>query len=164
MARHMTVPATLLAAATVVGLVVASPAAAAVCDPAVNGTFTARSDGQWAQTNDSYHDEQTVTSTWTIQSECADFLDCAGTIVSSQGWAADLHCDGGLWKIHRQLDNWEPCSDGTAAPGQQTYAFTTDITDPATYVGWDKTVGPSGACGKNRWLTINMPFKLTKID
>jgi hypothetical protein len=27
----------------------------------------------------------------------------------------------------------------------------------------DKTVGPSGACRVNRWLVINMPFRLDKI-
>jgi hypothetical protein len=28
--------------------------------------------------------------------------------------------------------------------------------------GWDYTVGPSGACGANKWLVIEMPFKLVK--
>ena len=151
-----------LTAATVLSFAAAAPADATVCDPPLNGTFSAVSDGQWAKTNDSYHDEATVISTWNITSTCANFLDCAGTVTSSQGWSADVHCGGGLWKVRRQLDNWEPCADGTAAPGQQTYAFATDITNPVNYVGWDKTVGPSGACGKSYWLTVNMPFKLIK--
>jgi hypothetical protein len=28
--------------------------------------------------------------------------------------------------------------------------------------GYDRTIGPSGGCGKNLWLTIEMPFTLTK--
>ena len=155
--------ALLLAAAAALGLAVAAPAGAAVCDPPLSGTFTAVSDGQWAQTNDSYHDEPTVTDTWTVTSSCTDYLDCTGRVTSSQGWTADTRCGDGLWKISRQVDGWEPCADGTSAPGQQTYRFYPDLTNPANYAGWDKTIGPSGACGKNQWLTINMPFKLIKI-
>ena len=29
--------------------------------------------------------------------------------------------------------------------------------------GKNKTVGPSGACGQNQWLTIDMPMRLDKI-
>jgi hypothetical protein len=162
MAVRVLAGATLAATATLLGLAGAPPAGATVCDPPLSGAFTAVSDGQWAQTNDSYHDEATVTSTWNTTSTCADYLDCTGKVTSSQGWTADIQCDGGRWTVHRQLDNWEPCSDGTAAPGQQTYAFATDITNPINFVGTDKTVGKSGACGKNQWLTINMPFKLVK--
>ena len=32
---------------------------------AINGTYTVFSDGQWAQTDQSYHDEASVTQTWT---------------------------------------------------------------------------------------------------
>jgi hypothetical protein len=163
MAIRTTAGAGLLTATTVLGFAVAAPADATVCDPPLSGTFTAVSDGQWAKTNDSYHDEATVTSTWTVTSTCANFLDCAGTVTSSQGWSADVQCGAGLWKVRRELDNWEPCADGTAVPGHQMYAFSSDITNPANYVGWDKTVGPSGACGKSYWLNVNMPFKLIKM-
>jgi hypothetical protein len=155
------VGATLVAGAATMLSFDAAPAGATVCDPPINGTFTATSDGQWAQTRDVYHDEATVTSTWNVSTSCTDAMDCTGRVTSSQGWSAPTRCDDGLWFVKRQVDNWEPCWDGTAAPGQQTYAFNPDITDPANFVGWDKTVGPSGACGKNQWLTINMPFKLT---
>lgn len=153
----------LLAGATALGLAVAVPANAAVCDPPVSGIYTAVSDGQWAQTNDAYHDEATVTATWTVASVCADYLDCSGRVTSSQGWSAEIQCGGGLWRVRRQVDGWEPCPDGSSAPGQQTQYFFNDITNPANFAGWDKTVGPSGACGKNQWLTVNMPFKLIKI-
>ena len=52
---------------------------------AINGTFTAFSDGQWAKTNDSYHDELSVTQTWTITSTCATYQDCTGRVTSDQG-------------------------------------------------------------------------------
>ena len=156
--------ATLVAAATVLSVATSARAGAVVCDPPPNGTYTAFSDGQWAQTNDSYHDEAQVTSTWTVTTTCTDYLDCTGRVTSSQGWTADAKCADGLWTVRRHVDNWEPCWDGTAATGLQTFAFATDITAPTNFVGWDKTTGPSGACGKNLWLTINMPFKLTKIE
>jgi len=156
--------ATLVAAATVVSVATSSPAGAVVCDPHPNGTYTAFSDGQWAQTRDSYHDEASVTATWTVTTTCTDYLDCTGRVTSTQGWTDDARCSDGLWIVRRQLDNWEPCWDGTAAPGTQMYVFSPDIAAPGNFVGWDKTVGPSGACGKNQWLTINMPFRLTKIE
>ncbi|MEB3980060.1 hypothetical protein OQ968_02150 [Mycobacterium sp. 663a-19] len=152
-----------MAAATVLGCGAAPLAGATVCDPPINGIYTAIADGQWAQTNDTYHNEKTVTSTWTIGSTCSDFIDCTGRVASSQGWSADATCQSGLWKVRRHLDNWEPCRDGTAAPGDQTYAFSPDMTNDANFVGWTKTVGPSGACGVNQWLAIKMPFRLIKI-
>jgi hypothetical protein len=48
------------------------PLAHATADEiAVNGTYLATSDGQWAKTNESYHDEKSVTQTWTITSTAA---------------------------------------------------------------------------------------------
>jgi len=32
-----------------------------------------------------------------------------------------------------------------------------------TLSGKDKTIGPSGACGQNQWLTVEMPLRLDKI-
>ena len=156
-----TAAATLVAGAATMLTFSAAPANAAVCEPALNGTYTAFSDGQWAQTRDSYHDETSVTSTWNITSMCTDYQDCTGRVTTTSGWSADALCSGGMWTVKRQLDNWETCEDGTTAPGQQTYLFNTDLTDPVNFAGWDKTIGPSGACGKNQWLTITMPFRLT---
>jgi hypothetical protein len=133
-------------------------------DVAVNGTYTAVSDGQWARTNESYHDEQTVTQTWTVTSSCSSFLDCTGHVTSDQGWSADARYLSGVWRVARTVEGWESCADGTAAPGDQSFQFWPDPTvPPGTLVGWDKTIGPSGACGKNQWLTVTMPFKLTPI-
>jgi hypothetical protein len=129
-------------------------------DGELNGTYTAISDGQWAKTNEVYRDETSVTSTWTISSTCSTFMDCAGRVSSDQGWSADIRMQGGMWKVVHQVADWEKCADGMTAPGEQTFTFFK--VDAATHVGWDKTIGPSGACGINRWLTVKMPFKLVK--
>ena len=72
-------------AAVVVSLASAPQAGAAFCDPLPNGRFTATSDGVWAKTNDVFHDEATVTSTWTITSSCTgEPLDCADEIGAMQ--------------------------------------------------------------------------------
>ena len=42
---------------------VAAPAAASE-DWALNGTFTATSNGEWARNNDVFHDERSVRATW----------------------------------------------------------------------------------------------------
>ena len=90
---------------------------------ALNGTYTAFSDGVWAKTNDSYHDERSVTQTWTITSTCTTYQDCTGRVTSDQGWSADMIYMSGSWRVRRTVDNWEPCIDGTATPGEQTFTF-----------------------------------------
>ena len=81
-----------LVAAVAAAHVVGAPQAHA--DPgdgiALNGTYTAFSDGVWAKTNDSYHDERSVTQTWTITSTCTTYQDCTGRVTSDQGWSADM--------------------------------------------------------------------------
>ena len=72
----------------VVSLVTTAPAQAADCSVPFNGTYTAFSDGQWAKTNDSYHDEVSVTTTWTVTTSCASYIDCTGQVVSDAGWTA----------------------------------------------------------------------------
>jgi hypothetical protein len=59
------------------------------------------------------------------------------------------------------VPGWQPCRDGTTVTGRQQFTFYR--VDASTLVGKDKTIGPSGACGVSYWLTIEMPFKLTKI-
>lgn len=160
--------ATLAAVTAVAGLSAGN--AEADNNPAINGTYTATSNGEWARTNDSYHDEATVRSIWTITSECANPLTCTGTVTSDQGWTADMSFVSGSWLVHRELPGWETCADGTSATGNQIYRFYP--VDPETgfmttgspiLAGEDATTGPSGACGKNWLLTIRLPFKLVKI-
>lgn len=129
---------------------------------AINGTYTAFSDGVWAKTDDSNHDERSVTQTWTVTSACSTYQDCTGRVTSDQGWSADLVYLSGRWKVTRPVDNWEGCGDGTVLSGQQTFTFWKGYPDPALQ-GWDTTLGPSGACGKNKQLNIQMPFTLTPV-
>jgi hypothetical protein len=147
-----------------------APAARSTGDgSAINGTFTATSNGEWAQSNDVYHNEATVRSIWTIATTCTTPIDCTGTVKSDQGWTANIYTTNVQWYVKRDLTDWERCADGTAAPGHQVYRFVPvgadDYLDPTstTYAGEDVTTGPSGACGKNDSLQIAMPFKLVKI-
>jgi hypothetical protein len=140
----------------------ASVAPAAAEEIALNGTFIVVSDGQWAKTRYSFHDEATVTQTWTVTSTCSDFLACTGRVTSDQGWSADLRYMSGQWRAVRVVPNWQPCADGTAAPGEQNFLFYRDR-DTGKLVGEDKTIGPSGGCGVNQWLTVSMPMSLTQI-
>nr|WP_231976744.1 hypothetical protein [Mycobacterium sp. E740] len=156
---------TVIAAAVIAFVCVAPPAHAQHDDVAVNGVFTAFSDGRWAKTNDSRHDELSVTQTWTITSTCTTYQDCTGKVVSDQGWSSDLVYMSGRWKVSRTVENWEPCIDGTAAPGKQSFTFWLGYPqDRNRYEGWDRTEGPSGACGFNKVLDIEMPFTLTRVD
>jgi hypothetical protein len=130
---------------------------------AINGTYTVFSDGQWAQTDQSYHDEASVTQTWVITSECTTYQDCIGRVTSDQGWSSDnLVYMSGRWKVSRTVSNWEACQDGTAAPGDQAFTFWKSYPDERL-VGWDQTIGPSGACGFNKWLNVTMPLRLTPV-
>lgn len=130
-------------------------------DIALNGRYRAVSDGQWAKTNDRFHDEATVTSIWTINSSCADYLDCTGRVVSDAGWSADIQYLSAVWYVKRRLDGWEKCPDGSTAAGEQTYKFWPDPANHAKLIGSDKTIAASGACGINKPLVIDIRFTLT---
>jgi hypothetical protein len=141
-------------------------------DVAINGTYRVTSIGNWAKINDQYNNEPTVVSTWTINSTCTTFQECNGTMKSDQGWSAPIYMlDGTMWYVKHEVPNWERCQDGTAFTGKQTYYFYP--ADPAgsgefiigspVLAGKDKTIGPSGACGQNQWLTIDLPLRLDKI-
>lgn len=141
-----------------------TPVANAADDIAINGTYTAFSDGQWAQTDQSYHDEASVTQTWTITSTCSSYQDCTGTVTSDQGWStANLVYVSGRWKVTHSVVDWERCADGTARPGEQAFTFWKGYPDKSQIIGWDQTVGPSGGCGFNKWLNVTMPFRLTPV-
>jgi hypothetical protein len=145
------------------------PARASVGGVDLNGIYIAQSNGQWARTNERYQDEATVRNTWTITSTCVAALECTGRVTSDQGWSNDIYSKSGIWYLKRNLDNWEPCYDGSSAPGFQVILFysvnSNGQTDPAstTYAGEDKTTSPSGSCGRNQSLVIRMPFRLEKV-
>jgi hypothetical protein len=78
--------------------------------------------------------------------------------------------DGEMWKVRREVPNWERCEDGSAFPGQQQFFFY-PVNDNGGFQigsrvlsGKDKTVGPSGACGQNQWLDITMPLRLDQLS
>lgn len=125
---------------------------------ALNGVYTVVSDGQMARTNERFQDEATVTARWTVSSDCSTFQDCTGRVESDQGWTADIKYISNVWYVRRTLPIWEPCPDGSAAPGEQTYYFWRDPDNTANLTGWDMTLGPSGACGINKQLSIKMPL------
>jgi hypothetical protein len=159
-------------AVTVAGGVTMPPARAFVEDLPINGTFIARSMGEWAKTNERYQNEATVTSTWTITSTCSDAFTCTGTVTSDLGWTAQLERIANVWVVHRELPAWEPCADGTNSPGHQAIRFwgvddngmvLLRQSEAIQFAGIDRTVGDSGACGINQWLAISMPFTMRKI-
>ncbi len=158
-------------AAAGIYLDIAPPATATSDASAINGTYTATSDGRWATTDYAFHEEATVTSTWTITSTCSTDFNCTGQVISDQGWTAALFThEGHVWYVDRDLPNWQPCSDGTVFPGHQTFKFSPSNADGLTQVGSpylegiDKTNGIRGACGQAKWLTIVMPFRLDKMS
>jgi Flp pilus assembly protein TadG len=156
-----------LAGAGLVGA--AEQATGAPSDWALNGTYTATSNGEWSKTNDVFTDQASIRSTWTITSTCSYPGECTGTVTSDWGWTAPIYQKSGVWYVKRTVDNWQPCPDGSAAAGLQVYRFFTanpDATavDPAstTLMGDDQTTGLSGSCGSSKVLFISMPFKLVK--
>lgn len=159
--------AAVLTATGVAGL--CGPVAAASPSWGLNGTYTATSNGEWAKTNDIFHDEASIRGTWTISTTCSYPSECTGTVDTDWGWSAPIYQKSGVWYVKKTVDNWQPCGDGTAAPGLQVYRFFTsnkDATanDPAstTLLGEDSTTGVSGSCGTSKVVFITMPFKLVK--
>jgi hypothetical protein len=149
----------------------AQPAYASTEGLALNGTYLATSNGDWAKTNEAYHDESTVRSVWTINSTCSNPYECAGTITSDQGWTAPIFKASTSWTVDRELPTWQPCPDGTTSPGHQKFRFyrvdeygELDLTNESSvFAGEDKTTGQSGACGVSRPLLIRMPLRLEKL-
>lgn len=151
-------------------LTVMPPALASGEEWGLNGAFRAQSNGQWALTNDSYHDEKSVIAHWTITTTCSDSRNCTGTMSSDQGWSAPIYQKSGMWYVTHVVPRWEPCDDGSAADGLQMFRFYAATPDGKSnihvkdfFIGEDKTTGPSGACGHNKPLVVDMPFKLTPM-
>jgi hypothetical protein len=188
--RGVQVAGALSAAIVVVGSLGIAPAAHATnYGVELNGTYLVRSDGEWAQTSAGpygaggalvYIDQPTVVQTWNLTSTCTSSRTCTGEVTSDQGWSAPLRLGGGaatpggvgdFWVIERVVENWEPCPDGTAWPGNQKFTFygwdpgnnqrNLKIVD--LLVGLDSTKAASGACGINKPLVIEMPLRLEKL-
>lgn len=162
---------TVTAAVAVLGGLAVAPVASANPEWGLNGTYTATSNGEWARKNEVFYDQASLRSTWTISTDCSYPGECTGTVTSSWGWTAPIYQKSGIWYVKHTVENWIPCPDGTTAPGLQTFRFKPMTPEGAYYdptsntlVGEDITTGPSGACGVNKPVYINMPFKLVKVD
>jgi hypothetical protein len=148
---------------------------------ALNGTYRATSNGDWAQSTVGpygaggamvYRDEPSKVETWTLNSDCISPLECYGEVKSDAGWTASLKWNGNEWFVDRDIPNWEPCPDGTAVTGHQTFGLwgfdpSTTTRNPRVrdlVVGFEKTNAPSGACGKNKPLAIQLPVRLEKLS
>jgi hypothetical protein len=141
-------------------------------DMALNGSFLATSNGDWAATNDVYRDEPSVRSVWTITMTCTNVLTCSGTVASDSGWSAEISTANGEYIVKRELPNWERCADGSGrtVSGHQRYRFFpvggSGAQRPGSrvFAGFDKTSGESGGCSLNDKLEIELPFRLEKLD
>jgi hypothetical protein len=149
-----------------------TPASASNYGVELNGAYRVISNGDWAQTNQVYIDEKTVVQTWTFNTSCTSPIMCSGTVTSDQGWTAPAINTGDYWVVDRVVPNWEPCPDGTAASGAQKFMFWgvdpvggyTDRSQVNLFAGRDRTIAPSGACGINKPLVIELPMRLEKMS
>ncbi|KLO40089.1 hypothetical protein ABW17_18075 [Mycobacterium nebraskense] len=157
---------------TLAGGVMAPTATGSGDDWGLNGTYLATSNGDWAKTNDIYHNEASVRSKWTISTTCSTPLECTGRVTSDLGWSADVGLHGSEYVVKRDVPNWEPCPNGGARMGHQIYRFypvdergwlATNSTS-TVLAGVDQTSGDSGACGINKALVITLPFRLDKVS
>lgn len=158
--------------ATVLGSLTAAPSAhASNFGIELNGTFRVSSNGEWARTNDVFMDEQTLVQTWTVTSSCVSPIECSGEVRSDQGWTGTMRLDD-YWVVDHDIAQWAPCPDGTFAPGHQKFILwginleTTERVkkNVQTMAGRDITKTPSGACGKNQPLVIEMPVFVERLS
>jgi hypothetical protein len=140
----------------------------------INGTYRVTTDGGWAQVNDVYKDEPTIVETWTMSSSCVSPVECEGTAVSSGGWTARVWYGfpNFYWVVDRNIPQWQFCPDGTTAPGEQRFQFagfdpiaTERIMTITNFmIGRQRTISPSGSCGRNQPLVIETPLKLEQLS
>jgi hypothetical protein len=162
-----------VAAITVFGsLGAAAPAHASNYGIELNGTYRVMSDGEWARTNEVLIDEQTVIQTWDITTCCVSPLECTGDVKSDQGWTAPINLVKVYWILNREVPKWIPCPDGTFAPGAQKFIVwginpllnERDLKIVDLLAGRDITKGPSGACGVNKPVVIELPVRMEKVS
>lgn len=165
-----TAGAALMAAGMLLGCDTAFVAHATPEEVVLNGTYRATSDGGWAKLNHQMHDMETVTSIWTISTTCTSSKACTGQVSTDAGWSAPIELNWGQWLVNYDVQSWQRCSDGSTFPGHRHYKFRqinrNDIyskVDVGDLEGYEETLGPSGACGNNQWMLVEMPFTLVKI-
>jgi hypothetical protein len=170
--RGVVVAAGVAAFALVGSLGTPTPAQASNYGVELNGTYRVMSDGEWARGDrDVLYDQQTVVETWTVTSDCVSPIECAGTVVSDRGWTGTARLDD-FWYVDHVIPNWVPCPNGTFAPGHQKFILwgidpTTNerLTKNMSFLaGRNQTKSPSGACGVNAPVVIEMPVKMQKLS
>ena len=170
-----------VASIAVMARVVSAPSALATdYGVALNGTYRAFSNGEWAQTSAGpngaggaqvYIDQPSKLEIFSVSSDCASPISCSGEVRSDAGWTGALSYNGDTWTIKRDIPNWLPCPDGTAAPAHQIFALWG--WDPRTserrstirdlIVGSERTQAPSGACGYNKPVITELPVRMELI-
>ncbi|ORV41135.1 hypothetical protein AWC02_17065 [Mycolicibacter engbaekii] len=163
----------LAVAATVVGVALgATPAPPARADLGIelNGAYRVVANGDWAKTNEVFMNERSEISVWTFRSSCANAAQCTGEVTSDAGWTAPLEFRTSRWLVDRYHENWQTCPDGTTSPGRQRYQFQGsdlngqyDKRNTDLLVGYVRTIGVSGACGRNQPTVIQIPLSVRRL-
>ncbi|WP_231643748.1 hypothetical protein [Mycolicibacterium baixiangningiae] len=160
------------AAITLIGALGAAPSAhASNFGVELNGTYRAISNGEWAQKNQVYFDEQSTDEIWTITSSCVSPIECTGEIRSNVGWTAPMTFEGSYWTAEHEIPNWVPCPDGTFASGEQKFmiwgvnpvANHRDVKITTLLAGRNVTKGAKGACGRNEQVVKELPVRVEKL-
>lgn len=174
--RGHTFAAGALAALTVAaGMSVATPAAhASNFGNELNGTYRYYSNGDFAMVNEVKKKMPTIDEVWTLSSSCVSPVECEGTVTSSAGWTARMYYGypNTYWVVDRNIPEWQFCPDGLVAPGEQRFQFwgfepmsgEREMKITNFLVGRQRTVSPSGSCGRNQPLVIETPMKLEQLS
>lgn len=152
------------------GSVYLAPPASAELNIALNGAYRVISNGEWAKTNEVFMDEAVQVSTWTFTTSCTDAQTCTGTVTSDKGWTVPAEYRINRWIVELEHPNWLPCPDGSTATGYQRFQFygadangQVEVGNVQRLIGFDRTEGPGGACGRNTPTVIEMPLRLDRI-
>jgi hypothetical protein len=140
--RGHTFAAGALAALTVAaGMSVTTPAAhASNFGNELNGTYRYYANGDFAMVNEVKKKMPKIDEVWTV--------------------------------VDRNIPEWQFCPDGLVAPGEQRFQFwgfepmsgEREMTITNFLVGRQRTVSPSGSCGRNQPLVIETPMKLEQLS
>jgi hypothetical protein len=173
--RGFTIAAGVVATMTVAASLSATPIAkASDFGNELNGTYHYHGDGDFATVNEVRKRMPTIDETWTLSSDCVSPVECEGTAVSSAGWTARLWYGypNTYWVVDRTIAEWQFCPGGGVAPGEQRFQFWGF--DPVAgerkmdirnfLVGRQRTISPSGSCGRNQPLVIETPMKLEQLS
>lgn len=169
--RGVDVAAGAVALALIGSLCSAPPAYASTFGVELNGTYRVLSDGGKAKGNEVFFDQQTVVQTWTVSTTCVNPLECSGEVRSDKGWTAPIRLNE-YWIVDHDIADWVPCPNGTFAPGRQKFfvygwnpeRLEVNDKNPDFLVGRDITKSPSGACGRNQPIVIDMPVRMQKVS